>query len=60
MDVVVEVALVVHTEPGLQTSTGIVNARLRGRIWMKMMKGIGPRDHIVEISNIVSKDSCAE
>lgn len=60
MDVLVEVAFVAHAEPGVQTSTGIVNARLRGINWGKMMKRIGPRDRVVGIPNIVSKDPCVE
>lgn len=60
MDVLVEVALVVHREPGAQTSTGIVNARVSGRSRRKMMEGIALRHRVTEIPDIVSKDSSAE
>ena len=57
--VLVEVALVVHAEPRVQTSTGRVNPEVSGKSSRKMER-IGPKNQYFDRAIIVVRGSCAK
>lgn len=54
-----EVALVVHAEPRVQTSTGRVNPEVTGSSLRKMER-TGPKNQHLERAIIVFEGSCAK